>query len=92
MPGGVEVVEVGARQCMLSDGVYVAATSGVQVTARSQGLGLGNALFGGTGGFLSFNPAAVASWRSTALVRSFGSMCSRAKTSPLTMAMWWPGM
>ena len=49
MPGGVEVLEVGARQYLLSDGAYVAATSGVQVTARSQGLG--NALFGGTGGF-----------------------------------------
>ena len=49
MPGGVEVLEVGARQYLLSDGAYVAATSGVQVTARSQGIG--NALFGGTGGF-----------------------------------------
>ena len=49
MPGGVEVLEVGARQYLLSDGAYVAATSGVQVTARRQGIG--NALFGGTGGF-----------------------------------------
>ena len=49
MPGGVEVLEVGARQYLLSDDAYVAATSGVQVTARSQGIG--NALFGGTGGF-----------------------------------------
>ncbi|MBX9835214.1 MAG: TIGR00266 family protein [Burkholderiaceae bacterium] len=49
MPGGVEVLDVGARQYLLSDGAYVAATSGVQVTARSQGLG--NALFAGTGGF-----------------------------------------
>ena len=49
MPGGVEVLEVGTRQYLLSDGAYVAATSGVQVTARSQGIG--NALFGGTGGF-----------------------------------------
>ena len=49
MPGGVEVLDVGARQYLLSDGAYVAATSGVQVTARSQGIG--NALFAGTGGF-----------------------------------------
>ena len=49
MPGGVEVLEVGTRQYLLSDGAYVAATSGVQVTARSQSIG--NALFGGTGGF-----------------------------------------
>ena len=49
MPGGVEVLEVGARQYLLSDDAYVAATSGVQMTARTQGLG--NALFGGTGGF-----------------------------------------
>ena len=49
MPGGVEVRDVGARQYLVSDGAYVAATSGVQVTARSQGIG--NALFAGTGGF-----------------------------------------
>jgi len=49
MPGGLQVLDVGARQYNLSDGAYVAATSGVEVTARMQGIG--NALFGGTGGF-----------------------------------------
>ena len=49
MPGGVEVLDVGGRQDLPSHGAYVAATSGVQVTARSQGIG--NALFAGTGGF-----------------------------------------
>ena len=49
MPGGVEVLGVGARQYLLSEGGYGAATPGVQGTARSQGIG--NALFAGTGGF-----------------------------------------
>ena len=50
LPGAMEVLEVDAAQYSLSDGVYVAATSGVQVTARSQGLG--NAIMGSTGGFM----------------------------------------
>lgn len=50
LPGAMEVLEVGAKQYNLSDGVYVAATSNVQVTARMQGIG--NALFANTGGFM----------------------------------------
>lgn len=68
MPGGIEVLEVGARQYLLSDGAYVAATSGVQVTARSQGLG--NALFAGTGGFF----VGQSSGSGQLVVNGFGSL------------------
>lgn len=49
MPGGIEVLDVGARQYRMSDGAYVAATEKVNVNARMQNLG--TAFFGGTGGF-----------------------------------------
>lgn len=49
MPGGMQVLDVGARQYRMSDGCYVAATERIEVNARMQSLG--NALFGGTGGF-----------------------------------------
>jgi len=50
MPGSIQVLDVGSRQYCLSDGAYIAASSDVQVRARSQGIG--NALFAGTGGLL----------------------------------------
>ena len=49
MPGGMQVLDVGARQYRMSGGAYVAATERIEVNARMQSLG--NALFGGTGGF-----------------------------------------
>ncbi|MDO8416591.1 MAG: TIGR00266 family protein [Agitococcus sp.] len=49
LPGAMQVLEVGARQYMLSDGAFVAATSGVDLKVRTQGLG--NAMFAQTGGF-----------------------------------------
>jgi len=49
MPGGMQVLDLGARQYRMSDGAYVAATENVEVNARMQSLG--TALFGGTGGF-----------------------------------------
>ena len=49
MPGGMQVLDVGARQYRMSDGAYVAATDRIEVNARMQSLG--NALFGGTGWF-----------------------------------------
>ncbi|MDR0717299.1 MAG: TIGR00266 family protein [Azoarcus sp.] len=48
-PGALQILDVGARQYYLADGAYVAATSNVQITARMQSIG--NALFGGSGGF-----------------------------------------
>ena len=49
MPGGMQVLDVGARQYRMSDGAYVAATDRIEVNARMQRPG--NALFGGTGWF-----------------------------------------
>ncbi len=48
MPGAMQVLDVGARQYLLGDGAFVAATAGVELKVRAQGLG--NALFGQTGG------------------------------------------
>ncbi|GGB90213.1 TIGR00266 family protein [Pseudoduganella buxea] len=49
LPGAMQVVDVGQRQYMLSDGAFVAATSGVDLKVRTQNVG--NALFGQSGGF-----------------------------------------
>lgn len=49
LPGAIEVLEVGQTQYKISDGAYLAASEGVEVVAQTQNIG--NALFGGTGGF-----------------------------------------
>ncbi|KQW91492.1 MULTISPECIES: TIGR00266 family protein [Telluria group] len=49
LPGAMQVVDVGPRQYMISDGAFVAATSGVELKVRTQSLG--NALFAQSGGF-----------------------------------------
>ena len=49
LPGNIEILDIGTTQYNISDGAYLAATSGVNVTARMQNIG--TALFGGTGGF-----------------------------------------
>jgi uncharacterized protein (TIGR00266 family) len=49
LPGAMQVVDVGPRQYMLSDGAFVAASSGVALQVRTQSLG--NALFAQSGGF-----------------------------------------
>ena len=49
LPGAMQVVEVGKRQYMISDGAFVAASSGVELKVRTQSLG--NALFAQSGGF-----------------------------------------
>jgi uncharacterized protein (TIGR00266 family) len=49
LPGAMQVLETGARQYMISDGAFVAATSGVELKVRTQSLG--NALFAQSGGF-----------------------------------------
>ncbi|MEN9491234.1 MAG: hypothetical protein RJA63_1683 [Pseudomonadota bacterium] len=68
MPGGLQVLNVGTHQYNLSDGVYVAATSDVKVTARMQSVG--NALFGGTGGFF----IGQSSGSGQLVVNGFGSL------------------
>jgi uncharacterized protein (TIGR00266 family) len=49
LPGALQMLEVGQQQFMLSDGCFVAATSGVELKVRTQSLG--NALFAQSGGF-----------------------------------------
>lgn len=68
LPGAMEVLEVGDIQYCLADEAYVAATEGVEVTAQTQGVG--NALFGGTGGFF----IGRSSGKGKIVVSGFGSL------------------
>ena len=49
IPGDILILDVGQRQYMISDGSFLAATEGVELEVKSQGLG--RALFGDSGGF-----------------------------------------
>lgn len=49
IPGDIRLLDVGARQYMISDGAFLAAESGVELEVKSQGLG--RALLGDSGGF-----------------------------------------
>jgi uncharacterized protein (TIGR00266 family) len=50
LPGAMQIVDCGAgNQYIISDGAFVAASSGVELKVRTQSLG--NALFAGSGGF-----------------------------------------
>jgi uncharacterized protein (TIGR00266 family) len=49
LPGAIEILDVGDNHYMITDGVFVAAESGVQLNVRTQNLG--SAVFGQTGGF-----------------------------------------
>ncbi|NOT10353.1 MAG: TIGR00266 family protein [Methylococcaceae bacterium] len=49
LPGAIQVVDVGSTHYMISDGAFVAAESGVNLSVRTQNLG--SAAFGQTGGF-----------------------------------------
>lgn len=55
LDGGMQILDVGARQYKLADGAFVAATASVNVTAQMQNLG--GALFGGTGGLMVMQSA-----------------------------------
>lgn len=70
MPGGMEVVEVGARQYLLNDGAFVAATSDVALQVRTQSIG--NALFAKSGGFFLM----ATSGKGQLVVSGFGSLFS----------------
>jgi uncharacterized protein (TIGR00266 family) len=70
LPGGMEVIEVGARQYLLNDGAFVAATSGTEMKVRTQSLG--NALFAQSGGFFVMET----SGKGQVVVSGFGSMFS----------------
>ncbi len=52
LPGDLQILDVGgSNQYILNDGAFLAATDGVNLEVKMQGIG--NALFGGTGGFLT---------------------------------------
>jgi uncharacterized protein (TIGR00266 family) len=68
LPGAMQLVDVGANQYMLSDGAFVAASSGVDLKVRTQSLG--NALFAQSGGFFITETAGSGQ----VAVSGFGSM------------------
>ncbi len=68
LPGAMQVVDVGPRQYMISDGAFVAASSGVDLKVRTQSLG--NALFAQSGGFFITETAG----QGQLVVSGFGSM------------------
>lgn len=68
LPGAVRVIDVGARQYLLSDGAFVAATSGTELKTRMQNIG--NALFAQSGGFFVMETAGTGQ----VAVSGFGAM------------------
>ncbi|HJU99189.1 MAG TPA: TIGR00266 family protein [Burkholderiaceae bacterium] len=75
LPGAMQVVDVGPRQYMLSDGAFVAASSGVELRVRTQNLG--NALFAQSGGFFITETAGSGQ----VVVSGFGSI-SQLEVTP----------
>ncbi len=51
LDGDMQILEIGSRQYVLTDGAFVAATEKTQIKAKVQS-NIGGALFGGTGGFV----------------------------------------
>jgi uncharacterized protein (TIGR00266 family) len=68
LPGAIEVIDVGARQYLLNDGAFVAATSGTEMKVRTQSIG--NALFAQSGGFFVMETSGTGQ----VVVAGFGSM------------------
>lgn len=68
LPGALQVIDVGARQYLLNDGAFVAATSGTEMKVRMQNIG--NALFAQSGGFFIMETSGTGQ----VVVSGFGSM------------------
>ncbi|EJW92797.1 protein containing DUF124, partial [gut metagenome] len=68
IPGDVRLLDVGEHQYMLSDGAFLASTTGVALSTKSQGLG--RALLGGSGGFFIMKTEGSG----TLAVSGFGSL------------------
>jgi uncharacterized protein (TIGR00266 family) len=68
LPGAMQVVDVGPGNYIISDGAFVAASSGVELKVRTQSVG--NALFAGSGGFF----VTETSGSGQVVVSGFGSM------------------
>ncbi|MGV7208567.1 TIGR00266 family protein [Oxalobacteraceae bacterium A2-2] len=75
LPGAMQVVDVGPRQYMLSDGAFVAASESVSLNVRTQSLG--NALFAQSGGFFITETGGSGQ----VVVSGFGSM-SQLEVTP----------
>ena len=68
LPGAVQIVDVGARQYLLNDGTFVAASDGVEMKTRTQSIS--NALFAQSGGFFIMETTG----QGQIAVSGFGSM------------------
>jgi uncharacterized protein (TIGR00266 family) len=68
LPGAMQIVDVGAKQYLLNDGAFVAATSGTEMKVRTQNIG--NALFAQSGGFFVMETSGTGQ----VVVSGFGSM------------------
>ena len=68
LPGAMQVVDVGPSNYIISDGAFVAASSGVDLKVRTQSVG--NALFAQSGGFFVTETAGSGQ----VAVSGFGSM------------------
>jgi uncharacterized protein (TIGR00266 family) len=68
LPGAMQIVDVGKNNYIISDGAFVAASSGVDLKVRTQSVG--NALFAGSGGFF----VTETSGSGQVAVSGFGSM------------------
>ncbi len=68
LPGAMQVVDCGPNQYIISDGAFVAATSGVDLKVRTQSVG--NALFAQSGGFF----VTETTGSGQVVVSGFGSM------------------
>ena len=68
LPGALEILDVGARQYLLSDGAFVAATSGTEMKVRMQNIS--SALFAQSGGFFVMETSGTGQ----VVVSGFGSM------------------
>ncbi|TFW19755.1 TIGR00266 family protein [Massilia arenosa] len=68
LPGAMQIVDCGPNQYIISDGAFVAASSGVDLKVRTQSLG--NALFAQSGGFF----VTETSGQGQVVVSGFGSM------------------
>ena len=68
LPGAMQVIDCGPNQYIISDGAFVAATSGVDLKVRTQSVG--NALFAQSGGFF----VTETTGSGQVVVSGFGSM------------------
>ena len=68
MPGAMQIIDVGPRNYILSDGAFVAASQKVDLKVRTQSIG--NALFANSGGFFVTETGG----QGQVVVSGFGSM------------------